>query len=172
MNTTYTLNLSNEVTTHFRSLLDQWPELDKGHVVSKAKTALKEMYRLQNVSYIKQRIDGLNAMINMLSDDHWKLSVNDKQFLLTTLHYFVENDDIIPDDTPVIGYLDDCIVIDMAKDQLNDELRLYHQYIRALKAYDLDTQSNPVDAWKVIRQKETVSRVRHRRRKHHNARKH
>jgi len=54
----------------------------------------------------------------MLTDDEWQLPETDRERLLATFVYFADPEDILPDDIPVIGYLDDVIIIELAVREL------------------------------------------------------
>ena len=64
--------------------------------------------------FVAQRIPQLEAMIQMLVDEEWQLPVDDREHLLATFVYFADPEDIIPDNSPVIGYLDDAMILELA----------------------------------------------------------
>jgi uncharacterized membrane protein YkvA (DUF1232 family) len=68
--------------------------------------------------FVAQRIPQLEAMIQMLVDEEWQLPVDDREHLLATFVYFGDPEDIIPDSIPVIGYLDDVIILELAAIEL------------------------------------------------------
>ena len=62
--------------------------------------------------FVGKRIPELESLLRMLSDDEWQLPTDDRERLLAMFVYFSDPEDILPDDIPVIGYLDEVINID------------------------------------------------------------
>ena len=63
--------------------------------------------------FITGRLPKLEGLIRMLNDDAWNLPAKEREKLLATFVYFGDPEDLIPDDVPGIGYLDDMIVIEL-----------------------------------------------------------
>lgn len=63
--------------------------------------------------FIARRLPDLDSMIAMLKDPEWKLPKLDRERLLATFVYFGDPEDIIPDDIPGIGFIDDVILIEL-----------------------------------------------------------
>lgn len=55
-------------------------------------------------NFISERLLKLQVLINMISDDEWKLSDDERNSIRSALYYFVDADDVIPDHTPGIGF--------------------------------------------------------------------
>ena len=102
-------------------------------------------------------------MMKMLVDKKWSMSEKDKQYVLSALQYFTKSDDVIPDDIPVVGFLDDCIVIDIVTEKITDQLELYDAFSNASKIYSCNDEYYGVNDWKETKRKELYSRMRHRR---------
>jgi uncharacterized membrane protein YkvA (DUF1232 family) len=78
--------------------------------------------------FISQRLHRLDQMIAMVHDEGWAMGAQDKQRVLSALAYFVNPTDLIPDSTPVLGYLDDAIMIEICERQLAPELGAYAEF--------------------------------------------
>jgi hypothetical protein len=78
--------------------------------------------------FITQRLHRLDQMIAMLRDEGWAMGPEDVQRVLSALAYFVNPDDLIPDNTPVLGYLDDAIMIEICERELAPELGAYREF--------------------------------------------
>ena len=63
--------------------------------------------------FVSQRIPQLESLLQMLNDEDWQLPLRERERLLATFIYFADPEDILPDDIPVIGYLDDVIIIEL-----------------------------------------------------------
>ena len=78
--------------------------------------------------FISQRLHRLDQMIAMVRDEGWAMGAEDVQRVLSALAYFVNPDDLIPDNTPVLGYLDDAIMIEICERELAPELGAYREF--------------------------------------------
>ncbi|HTD29378.1 MAG TPA: YkvA family protein [Xanthomonadaceae bacterium] len=78
--------------------------------------------------FIAKRLHRLDQMIAMVRDEGWAMGSEDVQRVLSALAYFVNPNDLIADSTPVLGYLDDAIMIELCERQLNPELGAYAEF--------------------------------------------
>ena len=63
---------------------------------------------------LHSRIGQVSAIAHLLSDGNWLIDSNTRQGLAGALLYFDNADDLIPDNDPRFGMLDDAIVIELA----------------------------------------------------------
>ena len=78
--------------------------------------------------FVGRRIPELESLIRMLADDDWQLPEEDRERLLATFVYFADPEDILPDDIPVIGYLDDVIIIELVARELVHVREAYEDF--------------------------------------------
>ncbi len=78
--------------------------------------------------FVAKRIPELELLLSMLTDDDWQLPEIDRERLLATFVYFADPEDILPDDIPVIGYLDDVIIIELAVRELRHVREAYEDF--------------------------------------------
>ena len=78
--------------------------------------------------FVGKRIPELESLIRMLADDDWQLPDVDRERLLATFVYFADPEDILPDDIPVIGYLDDVIMIELVARELQHVREAYDDF--------------------------------------------
>ena len=57
-------------------------------------------------------------MIAMVEDHGFGLPQENRENVLTALAYFASPDDIVPDNIPVLGFLDDAIMIELCVREL------------------------------------------------------
>lgn len=86
--------------------------------------------------FVAQRIPALESLISMLTDDEWQLPETDREHLLAMFVYFADPEDILPDDIPVIGYLDDVIVIELATRELQHVREAYEDFLEFRRDFD------------------------------------
>ena len=120
-------------------------------------------------SFIAERLSKLDSMISMVNDQGFALPEEDRQRVLACLTYFANPKDIIPDNVPVLGFLDDAIMIELVTRELQHEVEAYDDFV----AYRNDeAQRRGVDAstlkterveWAEARRVELLNRMRSRR---------
>src|SRR5690606_27434897 len=70
----------------------------------------------------------------MLEDRDWRLPNTEREQLLATFVYFGDPEDIIPDDIPAIGFLDDLILIELLLRDFRHVRVAYADFCRYRKA--------------------------------------
>ncbi len=86
--------------------------------------------------FVGKRIPELESLIRMLADEDWMLPETDRERLLATFCYFADPEDILPDDIPVIGYLDDVIIIELVARELQHVREAYDDFCEFRDEYD------------------------------------
>ena len=118
--------------------------------------------------FIRERLEKLQVMINMLEDSEWKLPAQETQRVVNALAYFGEPEDLIPDHIPGLGFLDDAIMIELVIRELKHEVDAYVDFCD-FRQRELNSKRASVDAvtreqWLQTRRRELHSRMRRRRR--------
>jgi uncharacterized membrane protein YkvA (DUF1232 family) len=126
------VKLNEQDLEHFRSAMREVysakSDLDDGTIINHARETISEIRQSDAPEYIEERIGSLEALIGMLSNPHWKIPVEDRPKILETLVYFTEVHDLIPDELPGLGYLDDAFMIDIACQDFKNELEAYRDF--------------------------------------------
>ena len=91
--------------------------------------------------FVGKRIPELESLLSMLTDDEWQLPEDDRERLLATFVYFADPEDILPDDIPVIGYLDDVIIIELVARELFHVREAYDDFCRFREDFEKNTDS-------------------------------
>lgn len=86
--------------------------------------------------FVADRLPQLELLIDMLTDGEWQLPADERDSLLATFVYFGDPEDILPDDVPVIGYLDDVIVIELIMLELKHVREAYEEFCRFRDDFD------------------------------------
>lgn len=115
--------LSDRDLNFFRKALKQSREAvrdaEESEIIDAVKDVLNEIRRNEPLpDFVAKRIPQLESFISMLTDDEWQLPEADRERLLATFVYFADPEDILADDIPVIGYLDDVIIIELVVREL------------------------------------------------------
>ncbi|MDX1509244.1 MAG: YkvA family protein [Woeseiaceae bacterium] len=92
--------------------------------------------------FVATRIPQLESLISMLTDEDWQLPAEDRERLLATFVYFGDPEDILPDDVPVIGYLDDVIILELVARELIHIREAYDDFCVYRDEYDAEYGSD------------------------------
>ena len=92
--------------------------------------------------FVATRIPQLESLISMLTDEDWQLPAEDRERLLATFVYFGDPEDILPDDVPVIGYLDDVIILELVARELIHIREAYDDFCAYRDEYDAEYGSD------------------------------
>ncbi len=164
-------NLGESDLQHFRLIMREarhaaakWtPE----EIVARAAALLRKVDSSGVPEFVSERLAKLELMINMLTDAEWRLPAQDSTRVLNALAYFCEPDDLIPDDIPGLGFLDDAIMIELVVRELSHEIDAYRDFcdFRSNRsgAGRTDTSAATRDEWLAERRKSLQSRMRRRR---------
>lgn len=132
MSMNLTIELSDNDLDHFIEVLRRAESLAAGKSAREITEGASKLVESANgrkaPDFIAQRLSKLGSLINMVHDEGWALSDEDKVRVLTALAYFADPSDVIPDHIPVVGYLDDAIMIELCVRELKHELEAYEDF--------------------------------------------
>ena len=120
-------------------------------------------------SFIADRLSKLDSMISMVNDQGSALPDEDRQRVLACPTYFANPTDIIPDNVPVLGFLDDAIMIELVVRELQHEVEAYEDFIvyrndeARRRGVDPATLKTERVEWAEARRVELLSRMKSRR---------
>jgi uncharacterized membrane protein YkvA (DUF1232 family) len=127
-------------------------------IVATADQLMQELSTQRTSGFITERLQDLRLMRRMISDVDWRLPHAETNRVLNALAYFAEPDDLIPDDIPGLGFLDDAIMIELVVRELLHEIEAYREFC------DYRTQQTPrIDTELEAVRLELQSRMRQRR---------
>ena len=168
---TLTFELSDRDLDHFNQALAaaraQAGQKNADEIIAAASRLLGGADKIEVPDFVGQRLERLDALIAMLRDDGWNLPEEDRERVLSALVYFADPSDVIPDNIPVLGFLDDAIAIEMCVRDLHHELDAYDEFCEYRQAEADRRGPDPATVgradWLQSRRDELVDRM-HRRR--------
>jgi len=80
--------------------------------------------------FVKERLTKLEGLIRMLEDTEWRLEGQHRARVVGALAYFAEPTDLIPDQIPGLGFLDDAIMVELVVRDLQHEIEAYADFCR------------------------------------------
>jgi uncharacterized membrane protein YkvA (DUF1232 family) len=126
--------LSDSDLDHFRSMMkaamEKASEYPPAEVLKKARAVCAEMEQANLPDFVKHRMDSLETLISALEDPEWQMPEDEKNEILTSLAYFSEPEDLVPDNIPGLGYVDDAIMIELVIQELSQDLAAYKQFCK------------------------------------------
>jgi uncharacterized membrane protein YkvA (DUF1232 family) len=135
---TITFQLSDRDLEHLGELMNKAKEkassLGEGDVIQAARALLEEARGVEVPDFIRERMEKLNQLIQMLEDQVWEISGDDRARITNALAYFADPDDIIPDNVPGFGFLDDAVVIDLVCQALQHDIEAYQDFCKFREA--------------------------------------
>lgn len=137
----FTLELSDRDLRFFRDALrrsrDAVRHADEAEIIDAIDQVLTEIKREDPLpDFVARRVPQLESMIRMLKDDEWALPIDQRERLLATFVYFGDPEDIVPDHIPVIGYVDDVIIIELMVRELHHVREAYDDFCEFRDSYD------------------------------------
>jgi uncharacterized membrane protein YkvA (DUF1232 family) len=131
----------------FRNALKQSREAVKDaediEIIDAIRDVLEEIRKADPLpDFVGMRIPELESLLRMLTDEEWQLPEVDRERLLAAFVYFADPEDILPDDIPVIGYLDDVIIIELVARELFHVREAYDDFCRFREDFEKNTDSD------------------------------
>lgn len=127
-----TFELSDEDVEHFRSVmsatLDKSNRADDDTIIKNARELISQIRASNASEFIRERISRIETLIGMIIDPDWKMEPQDRPRVLEALAYFSEPNDLIPDEIPGIGFLDDAIMVEIVCRDLKHEIQAYRDF--------------------------------------------
>jgi uncharacterized membrane protein YkvA (DUF1232 family) len=136
-------------------------------IIDNATKLLDQVNQSDTADFIRDLMGQLDTLISMVVDEGWGLIEDDRERVLSALSYFSEPHDLIPDDTPALGFLDDAIMIDIVCKALEHEIQAYGEFLifRASETNRRGKDATPLQRadWLERRRQQLHARMRRRR---------
>jgi uncharacterized membrane protein YkvA (DUF1232 family) len=129
---TVTLEISDRELEHFRSVLvsarQRASRRTPREIVLAARAAVERLRNGSRSPFVEKRLHKVNTLIGMLEDPEWRLPDRERRRVLDGLSYVAEVHDMVPDNVPVLGLVDDAIMLELVLHELQHELDGFEEF--------------------------------------------
>ncbi len=168
-----TIELSDRDLRHFRRELKKTREsvqiADDEEILGAAADLVQTMRSTDLPDFVTERLQQLETLLAMVTDDEWPLDDDERSPVLAGMAYLCDPEDLIPDDIPGIGMLDDAVMIELVFRELRHELEAYEDfraYRESLTKKSVLRKASDDVARKIVRRRsQLLARMRRRRQK-------
>ena len=153
---------------HFRGVMHKAQEgakqISEQEILANAKN-ISQNIKGSVPEFVQERISKLETFVAMIEDNEWQIPNEERTQVLSALAYFSDPEDLVPDSIPVLGFLDDAIMIELVAEEFKDDLEAFEEFC----AYREREEGRSGDAtitreeWLESKRHELHSRMRSRR---------
>ena len=164
-----TFELEDKDLRYFRANMKQAQsaaqQLSEAEVLAKAEGMIEEVKATKVPAFVRQRVDQLNSLIDMVRDSEWDLADKERKNVVAALAYFADPEDMIPDNIPVLGYIDDAIMIELVVSELKPEIEAFNDFARYRKEEKARNRNPDItrEEWLNVKRRDLHARMRRRR---------
>jgi uncharacterized membrane protein YkvA (DUF1232 family) len=125
--------LDEQDASYFRSLFRKAKraaaETDKDEVIAAAKDLVESVRASKKTpNFVIEAISAIEDLTQIIEDDDYNAPKPIVNQVVGALAYFANPEDLIPDDIPVLGFLDDAIMIKFVEEEFKHELWGYRKF--------------------------------------------
>ena len=128
------LTIGDEDLKHFRGQMRKARaaarEAGSEAVIGAAEELLERVRVADAPEFVRDRLGKLATLIAMAKDERWAIPADVRKRVLDALAYFAQPQDMIPDDVPVLGFVDDAIMIELIVRELRHDIEAYEEFCR------------------------------------------
>lgn len=128
----FNIEISDEDLPFFMDAIKRAEERAAGksaqQILDEASKIFAGVNTQQMPAFVRSRLDCVDKLIAMAADEGWALADEDRNRVVGAMTYFADPEDLIPDDIPILGFLDDAIMIEVVQQVLQPELQAYAEF--------------------------------------------
>mgnify|MGYP001942394509 FL=1 len=166
-----TFELKESDLDHFRDVMrkaqDGAKKISEAEILANAKS-LSQSINVEMPTFVSERINKLETLVAMIEDSEWQIPAEERSDVLSALAYFSDPEDLVPDHIPVLGFLDDAIMIELVVTELKEDISAFIEFC-AYREREEGRRDTSVtrDEWLESKRRELHSRMRNKRKSLH-----
>ena len=139
-------------------------KLEEAHILAKAGELSGEV-KGTVPTFVSQRLKKLETLIAMIKDEEWQIPDPERRDVLGALAYFSDPLDLVPDHIPVLGFLDDAIMIELVVEELASDIEAFEEFCDYREREEVRRGDDTItrEEWLADKRRELHSRMRSRR---------
>jgi len=115
----------------FRAAKQNAGDVDRSKIEQGVKRLIQDVRAAKRApAFVLEAVQTLEDLLGVLDDKDYAAPAPVHRSVLAALAYFSDAKDVIPDDIPMVGFLDDAIMIKLVEDELEHELWGYRKFCR------------------------------------------
>nr|WP_267134985.1 MULTISPECIES: YkvA family protein [unclassified Pseudoalteromonas] len=111
-----------------KAAIEKSGDVSDAEIIAKARNLVATMEKSNLPEFVSTRLISLQTLIDAVLDEEWQMPEDEKHEIMASLAYFSEPEDIVPDHIPVLGYVDDAIMIELVLQELSLDLKAYREF--------------------------------------------
>ncbi|NQY47524.1 MAG: DUF1232 domain-containing protein [Colwellia sp.] len=123
--------LTDSDLEHFRDVMRKAQtsakQLSEQEILANAKELSKSI-KANVPEFVRERIQKLETFVAMIEDGEWQMPSEERTEVLSALAYFSDPEDLVPDHIPVLGFLDDAIMIELVAEEFKDDVEAFEEF--------------------------------------------
>lgn len=148
---------------HIREACAGAEALSEAEIIEKADTLLSEITATDVPDFVGERFQRLRILIGMLMDKEWDLDGDERKNVVNALAYFANPHDLIPDGVPVLGFIDDAIMVELVAQELQHEIEAYNDFCAFRASEAARNREGSLETYLAARRRALHARMRRRR---------
>lgn len=135
MSMKFSFTLDDEDLKYFERILRDArkyaKDQDESQIVASVRNVVSQARNTPRLpGFAEDAIDTLEALIDLVEDKDWDAPRSVSGKVIAALAYFAQPEDLIPDNVPGLGFLDDAIMIKIVEADFKHELSAYRKFCR------------------------------------------
>ncbi len=153
---------------HFRGVMHKAQEgakqISEQEILANAKKISVDI-KANVPEFVRERIQKLETFVAMIEDAEWNIPNEERTEVLSALAYFSDPEDLVPDHIPVLGFLDDAIMIELVAEEFKDDVDAFEEFCAYREREEGRSGDTTItrEEWLEAKRHELHSRMRSRR---------
>ncbi len=128
-----TFTLDEEDASYFRSRFRAAKRAAKdvppAEILDAAKDLVGQVRKSKKTpKFVIEAVDAIDDLTRIIEDEDYGAPKSVTNQVLAALAYFANPEDLIPDEIPVLGFLDDAVMIKFVEEEFKHELSAYRKF--------------------------------------------